>query len=126
MAIGLYFPTKSGATTSWVPLKQPVFPAVEPVDYPEQLTGETAGGILYVQDKGTKRETFRLQFVRLGATDRDNALTFFNTVKKSFNTFEYEDRNAVLHIVRWINDFDFQFVIEGRYSGSIDLRKETP
>ncbi|MCH8313405.1 MAG: hypothetical protein IID17_10510 [Nitrospinae bacterium] len=126
MAIGLYFPTKSGATTSWVPLKQPVFPAVEPVDYPEQLTGETAGGTLYVQDKGTKRETFQLQFVRLGTTDRNNALTFFNTVKKSFNTFEYEDRNAVLHTVRWINDFDFQFVIEGRYSGSIDLRKETP
>ena len=126
MAMGFYFPTKAGATTSWVPLKQPVFPAVEPVGYPEQLTGETAGGTLYVQDKGAKREMFELQFVRLVATDRNNALTFFNTVKKSFNTFEYEDRNAVLHTVRWMNDFDFQFVIEGRYSGTINLRKETP
>ena len=125
MGIGFYFPNKSGATASWVPLKQPVFPAVEPVDYPEQLTGETAGGTLYVQDKGTKRETFELQFVQLTATDRNNALTFFNSVKKSFNTFEYEDRNAVLHTVRWMNDFDFQFVIEGRYSGTINLRKET-
>jgi len=126
MAIGFYFPTKAGATTSWIPLQQPVFPAVEPVDYPEQLTGETAGGTLYVQDKGAQRETFQLQFVRLAATDRNNALTFFTTVKKSFNTFEYEDRNAVLHTVRWMNDFDFPFVIEGRYSGTINLRKETP
>jgi len=126
MAIGFYFPTKAGATTSWVPLQQPVFPAVEPVDYPEQLAGETAGGTLYVQDKGVKRETFELQFARLTATDRNNALTFFNAIKKSFSTFEYEDRNAALHSVRWINDFDFQFVIEGRYSGTINMRKETP
>ena len=126
MAIGFYFPTKAGATSFWVPLSQPVFPAVAPVDYPEQLTGETAGGTLYVQDKGVKRETFELQFVRLSVTDQNNALTFFNTVKKSFNIFEYEDRNAVLHSVRWMNDFDFQFVVEGRYSGTLNLRKETP
>lgn len=124
MGIGFYFPNKAGATTSWVPLKQPVFPASEPVDYPEQLTGETAGGTLYVQDKGMKRETFALHFVRLAQTDKNNALLFFNTIKKSFNTFEYEDRNQVLHSVRWMNDFDFQFVVEGRYSGTINLRKE--
>jgi hypothetical protein len=126
MGIGFYFPTKATATTSWVAQKQPVFPAVEPVDYPEQLTGETAGGTLYVQEKGPVRETFQLKFVRLAITDRNNALTFFNTVKKSFNAFEYEDRNAVLHTVRWMSDFDFQFVVEGRYSGTIQLRKETP
>lgn len=126
MAIGFYFPSKAGATTSWVPLKQPVFPATEPVDYPEQLTGETAGGTLYVQDKGGKRETFALRFVRLTQTDKNNALTFFNAVKKSFNAFEFEDRNQVLHFVRWMNDFDFQLVVNGRYSGTINLRKETP
>ncbi len=126
MAIGFYFPNKAGATTSWVPLRQPVFPAVEPVDYPEQLRGVTAGGTLYVQDKGVKRETFAVQFVRLSATDQSNALAFFNTVRKSFSVFEYEDRNAVLHTVRWMNDFDFQFVIQGRYSGTLNLRKETP
>ena len=126
MGIGFYFPTKAGATTSWVPSKQPVFPAAEPVDYPEQLTGQTAGGTLYVQDKGTKRERFVLNFVRLTQTDKNNALIFFNAVKKSFNTFEYEDRNQVLHSVRWMNDFDFQFVVEGRYSGTINLRKEMP
>lgn len=125
MGIGFYFPTKAGVTTQWVPVKQPVFPEIEPVDYPEQIAGETAGGSLYVQDKGVKRERFSLQFDRITQTDRDNALTFFNTVKKAFNTFEYEDPGAVLHTVRWMNEFDFQHVIQGRYSGSVELRKET-
>lgn len=126
MPIGFYFPTKAGVTTSWVPSRQPIFPAVEPVDHPEQLTGQTSGGTLYVQEKGPIRQNFELEFARIPSADRDGALTFFNTVKKSFNTFEYEDRNAVLHTVRWMNEFDFQFVIEGRYSGIINLRKETP
>ena len=125
MSIGFYFPTKAGATTQWVPSRQPVFPAGEPVDFPEQLTGETAGGTLYVQEKGPKRESFELRFVRMPQADRDNAHTFFNTVKKAFNIFEYEDRNGALHTVRWMNPFDFELAIEGRYSGAIDLRKET-
>ena len=32
------------------------------MDYSEQLTGETAGGTLYVQDKGPRRERFELTF----------------------------------------------------------------
>jgi len=125
MPVGFYYPTKASPTTSWVPLKQPVFPAVEPVDYPEQLVGQTSGGTIYVQDKGLKQETFGVQFDRLTEADRDNALTFFTAIKKSFNTFQYEDRNAVLHTVRWMSAFDFQFVVQGRYSGGIQLRKET-
>ena len=125
MSIGFYFPTKSGATAQWVPSRQPVFPASEPVDFPEQLNGETAGGTLYVQDKGPKRETFELRFGRVPQSDRDSAHTFFNTVKKAFNTFEYEDRNGALHTVRWMNEFDFELVIDGRFSGTIELRKET-
>jgi hypothetical protein len=124
MAIGFYFPSKAGATTQWVPVRQPVFPASEPVDYPEQLTGETAGGTLYVQDKGPKRESFELQFARLPKPDRDGAHIFFNTVKKAFNAFEYEDPDGALHTVRWINEFDFERVVEGRYTGTIELRKE--
>ncbi|GJL78812.1 MAG: hypothetical protein NPINA01_18010 [Nitrospinaceae bacterium] len=124
MNVGFYHPTKAGATTQWAPSRQPVFPASEPVDFPEQLTGETAGGTLYVQDKGQKRERFELRFVRIPKSDRDDAHTFFNTVKKAFNTFEYEDPEAVLHTVRWTNQFDFERVIEGRYSGTIELRKE--
>lgn len=125
MATGFYFPTKTDASAQWVPSRQPVFPAGEPVDYPEQLSGETAGGTLYVQDKGPKRETFELRFIRIPQTDRDAALNFFNTVKKTFNTFEYEDRNDTLHTVRWMNAFDFELVIEGRYTGVVALRKET-
>lgn len=125
MAIGFYFPTKAAATTQWVSSRQPVFPSSEPVNFPEQLAGETAGGTLYVQDKGPKRESFELGFVRLPKSDRDGAHTFFNTVKKAFNTFEYEDPDATLHTVRWMNEFDFERVIEGRYSGTIELRKET-
>jgi hypothetical protein len=125
MAVGFYYPTKATATSQWVPSKQPVFPAVEPVDYPEQLAGETAGGTLYVQDKGPKRERFELRFVRIPQADRDLAHAFFNAVNKSFNTFEYEDRNGALHSVRWMNPFEFELVIEGRYSGEIQLRKET-
>lgn len=125
MSIGFYYPTKAAATAQWVPSRQPVFPSSGPVDFPEQLTGETAGGTLYVQAKGPKRESFELHFVRLPKSDREGAHTFFNTVKKAFNAFEYEDPEAILHTVRWMNEFDFERVIEGRYSGTIELRKET-
>lgn len=125
MSIGFYFPTKATATTQWVPSRQPVFPSAQPVDFPEQLTGETAGGTLYVQEKGPKRESFELRFVRIPQSDRNGCHTFFNTVNKAFNIFEYEDANGALHSVRWMNPFDFELVIEGRYSGIIALRKET-
>lgn len=125
MAIGFYFPTKTAASAQWVPSRQPVFPSSESVDFPEQLSGETAGGTLYVQDKGSKRESFELGFVRLPKSDRDGAHTFFTTIKKAFSAFEYEDPSGALHAVRWMNPFDFELVIEGRYSGTIELRKET-
>lgn len=126
MAFGFYFSNKAAPTASWVPASGPEFPLETPVDYPEQLTGETAGGTLYVQEKGVKRETFNLVFTLMTQVDRDSLLTFYNTVKKSFNAFEYEDGNAVLHSVRWMNQFNFQKDRPGLYSGSILLRKETP
>lgn len=124
MAIGFYYPTFAGATTSWVTTKQPAFPLSEPVDYPEQLVGQTAGGTLYVQDKGVIREKFVLNFDRLPEADRDDAYTFFIAVKKAYYTFEYSDRDSALHTVRWMNNFDFTYVVEGRYSGIIQLREE--
>ena len=69
-----YFPSKAGATTSWVPSIGPEFPLETLVDYSEQLTGETAGGTLYVQDKGPKRERFDLQFALMSQVDRDSLL----------------------------------------------------
>ncbi len=125
MAFGFYHPNKGAPTTSWIPSTGPEFPLDTPVDYSEQLTGETAGGTLYVQDKGPKRERFNLQFTLMSQTDRDNLETFFNTVKKSFNVFEYEDGGAVLHSVRWMNEFNIKKDRPGLYSGSVLLRKET-
>ncbi|MBC8288470.1 MAG: hypothetical protein H8E42_13445 [Nitrospinae bacterium] len=124
MSFGFYYPIKSAPTAQWVPVTQPEYPAGEVLDYPEQINSVTAGGTLYVQDKGVKRETFQFNFGRMSQSDRDSAKTFFDTVKKSFNTFEFEDRNASLHTVRWMNGFNFQLVLFGKYSGSIDLRKE--
>ncbi len=126
MAFGFYFPTKAAPTLSWVPATGPEFPLETPVDYPEQLTGETSGGTLYVQDKGPKRESFNLEFTLMSLADRDGLLAFYNTVKKSFNVFEYEDGSAVLHSVRWMNEFNLKKDRPGLYSGSVLLRKETP
>ncbi len=124
MSFGFYYPTKSAPSAQWVPVTQPEYPAGEVLDYPEQISSATAGGTLYVQEKGGQRQTFQFNFVRINQSDRDSAQNFFDTVKKSFNTFELEDRNAALHTVRWMNGFNFQLVLFGKYSGTIDLRKE--
>lgn len=124
MSIGFYYPTQAAPTAQWVPGKAPVLPAHQTTDYPEQLAGETAGGTLYVQDKGTQRERFELRFERIPESGRDLALAFFNAVKKSLNTFEYQDAEAALHTVRWVNGFEFQETVPGRFSGTVVLRKE--
>jgi len=124
MSFGFYYPTKSAPAVQWVPVTQPEYPAGEVLDYPEQISSTTAGGTLYVQEKGIQRQTFQYNFARISQFDRDNAQNFFDTVKKSFSAFEFEDRNANLHTVRWMNSFNFQLVLFGKYSGSIDLRKE--
>jgi len=124
MSFGFYFPTQASPTTQWLPATMPDHPAVEPVDFPEQISSATSGGTLYVQEKGVKQEMFSLSFSHFSQADRDAALVFFETVKKSFETFEYEDRTGSLHTVRWMNAFDFQLVIFGKYSGSIELRKQ--
>lgn len=124
MSIAFYFPTEAGATLTWVPPKQPLYALALPVDFPSQITGETAGGTVYVQDKGSRRETFELSFDRLTRAERDAVLNFFDTVKKSFNAFEYQDSGGVNHTVRWVNEFDFKPVVQGRFSGTVKLRKE--
>ena len=94
MSIGFYFPTQAAPTAQWLPDKPPKLPTRNTTDYPEQLTGETAGGALYVQDKGPQRERFELTFERITQSDRDAALVFFNAVKKAFSPFEYQDAEA--------------------------------
>ena len=124
MGIAFYFPAQASPTLSWVPPRQPLAAVSAPVDFPAQIAEETAGGVLYVQDKGSRRETFELRFDRLTQTERDAALNFFDTVKKSFSSFEYLDSAGVIHAVRWVSEFDFKPVVQGRFSGSVLLRKE--
>lgn len=124
MSIGFHFPTQSAPAAQWLPAKLPRLPVRNTTDYPEQLTGETAGGTLYVQDKGLARQRFELNFERIPTSDRDAALSFFNAVRKSFNTFEYQDAEGIMHTVRWLNGFEFQETVPGRFSGTITLRKE--
>lgn len=124
MSIGFYFPTQASATTQWNPAKAPTLPARSITDYSEQLAGETAGGTLYVQDKGPRRERFELTFERLTENDRDAALAFFTAVKKSFSPFEFQDAEGALHTVRWLNESEFLETVPGGYSGTILLRKE--
>lgn len=124
MSIGFYFPTQAAPTAQWLPAKPPILPVRNTIDYPEQLSGATSGGTLYVQDKGPQRERLELTFERISASDRDAALSFFNAVKKSFNVFEYQDAEGNLHTVRWMNGFEFQETVPGRYSGTIMLRRE--
>ncbi|PIR00037.1 MAG: hypothetical protein COV66_08015 [Nitrospinae bacterium CG11_big_fil_rev_8_21_14_0_20_45_15] len=124
MAVGFYYPNKSAPTAQWVPSTQPVFPLQETVDYPYQLKGETAGGALYVQEKGPLTKTVELNFARMTEADRDSALAFFSAVKKSFLSFEYESPSGILETVRWMNAFEFQHVVQGKYSATIQLRKE--
>ena len=124
MGIAFYFPTKVGQTLAWVPPHQPVVAVSAPVDFPAQIAGETAGGVLYVQDKGARRESFELRFDRLTQAEYDAALNFFDAVKKAFSPFEYQDASGVLHLVRWTDGFDFKQVVKGRFSGAVHLRKE--
>ncbi|MEK9627830.1 MAG: hypothetical protein VW455_02285 [Nitrospinota bacterium] len=124
MSFGFYFPTKVSPIAQWVPTKMPDYPAIEPVDFPEQIKAVTSGGTIYIQEKGVKRETFLFLFSNISQSERNAALSFFETVKKSFELFEFEDREANLHTVRWMNAFDFQLVVFGKYSGSIELHKQ--
>ena len=124
MEIGFYFPTQAAPVTQWIPGKPPLLPVQGVTDYPAQLTCETAGGTFYVQNKGLQRGRFELTFERITQSDRDLAHAFFVAVKRSFSLFEYQDVEGVLHTVRWLNPFEFQETVPGRYSGTILLRKE--
>ena len=124
-AVGFFYPIAASATFTFVPSRQPVYPQADPVDYPWQLTAESAGGALYVQSKGARRRTFELQFERLAAADRNAALVFFDGVEKALKPFEYRDPDGGLHLVRWTNEFNIRQTANGRFSGSISLRRET-
>lgn len=124
MTVRFSYPTAASPTATWQPSKPPRYPIPRRVDYPRQVRGETAGGTVYVQDKGPRRETFELGFDHLPQADRDQAADFFDTVKKAAATFEFTGPDAALYTVRWVNPFEFAEVSGGRWSGTIQLMKE--
>ncbi len=125
MGIVFYYPNAGSPTQTWRPSKPPRFPIGRKRDYPKQAQGETAGGTLLVQDLGgAPREQFELVFDFLPLADRDQAQTFFDTVKKSALAFEFHDPEGAVHTVRWWSAFDFPQSAHGRYSGTIQLIKE--
>jgi hypothetical protein len=124
MGVEFHYPTEAGATTSWVPSKQPQFPYDDPVDNPSQIVIEMASGSIRTQDKGPQIQKYFLKFDRIPKTDRDSYRIFWNTVNKTEKTFEFKDHLGVLHKVRIMNEFKFPLVTNGRHSGDIELRKE--
>jgi hypothetical protein len=129
MGVEFHYPTKAGATTSWLPSTEPSYGLEEDVDYPDQVVIKTGDGSIYVQDQGSSEETFRLFFKGITTASRDSFKTFFTTVAKSLNTFEYEDRYGTLHTVRIMSKFNFKETFytadsSGWFEGSIELRKE--
>ena len=124
MAFGFYLPTQAAVVDQWVPEHRSDFPLGENLDYPEQLSASTAGGELYVQEKGNALETFNLNFTLMSKVDRDALEIFFrDKAKKMANPFEYEDGEGLLHKVRWMNGFNFAKTSAQHYGGSIELRK---
>ncbi len=120
-----HYPTRQSPTISWLPSLGHQ-PGAEPVtDYPNQIVQETAGNTLRIQEKGIKRQTYTLQFVGLSKADKDSLQIFFETIKKSLNSFEFIDRDGQSHTVHWMNAFEFPTIgMDGlHYSGEIVLRK---
>lgn len=125
MPFGFYLPTKAAATAQWEPEYGQELPNENPLDFPEQLSERTAGGKLYVQEKGVLEETFVLQFNYMSTADRDALQTFFTDhCQKSMNTFEYDDGTGTLVLVTWMNNFNFAKVKPQLHSGFILLRRE--
>ena len=124
MAFGFFLPTKAAVTFQWIPDHQSVFPVVAPVSFPEQLFATTAGGSLYVQEKGAALEKFELVFELMTQTDVNSLKIFFQDQSQgALKTFEYEDGEGTTHKVRWMNDFNFARTHVGFYAGTIELRK---
>lgn len=125
MGIQLRYPTIASPTTTWDPAYQPHFPAREPSTR-LQLAVQTGGGTQYVQDKGITNQLFELNFVMTTKAERDLYQALFDAVVGQKNQFQFLDRFGTTHTVRLLSGRDDLFeVAQGRYSGTILLRKES-
>lgn len=70
-----------------------------------QVTSQSAGGQMFVQDRGLEIVLYTLVFERLTQADRDNLVTFWRTdVLGSLNTFTWNDLDDVDRTVRMMNN----------------------
>lgn len=124
MNVAFYYPNQAAPSVQWKPSKAPRYPIAATSDYTGQVTGETAGGTVYVQDAGGFRQQWNLVFERLTPDDHSQLQVFFQTVQKAFHAFEYTDPSGALHTVRWVNAFEFEETVPDRFTGTVVLRKE--
>ena len=124
MAFSFHYPSKAAASVSWVPENGPVFPLSFPVDYPGQIVLRSGDNTLHVQEQGKIRKTVSLNFVNSSADDVSSYGNFFETVRRSFYSFEYEDLESTLYTVKIMNGFNFRKTGVKTYSGSVELEIE--
>lgn len=133
MPLRFYYPTKAAPESVWAPEQAQTFESDEGFSRPFQLVQKSAGGTVYVQDKGPEIGVWSLVFRFISQVDRDQALDFWRTVKGRAKAFQFEDVEGTLSTVRWTNEFSFTRAIpeaeQGgfktfRYHGTIRLEQE--
>ncbi|QPJ61704.1 MAG: hypothetical protein G3M70_07315 [Candidatus Nitronauta litoralis] len=124
MSFGLYYPNKAGFTTKWEPQFPPDVPLQMGKDQPEQVTSVLSGGEIIVQNKGAARRTWSLPFTLMSDADRASLETFWDTVGKSFKSFEMDDGTGTLFTVRIMNALEFEKFQVNNWSTTLELREE--
>lgn len=124
MAFAFYYPTKGNPSASWIPENGPAFPLSTPEDYPGQIILRSGDNSIHVQEQGSLRRSVSLRFVNISSADESSYRNFFEAVKKSFHSFQFEDLDGSLHAAKIMNGFNFQKTGVLSFSGSIQLEIE--
>lgn len=88
-----------------------------------QTIGRTAGGTVYVYEKGTPYETWSLTFIAVTEAERAALYTFFHdTVDGGQTPFTYTDEDGSSHTARFLTgELEFSRINDYAYSVSFDL-----
>jgi hypothetical protein len=90
------------------------------------VTAYSDGRQMYAYDKGIAEQTFTLDITQATQTEADNIATWHETIAVGpLNTFTFTDEDSTAHTVRLMNlQNPLKEVSNGRYAGTITLRKE--
>lgn len=93
-----------------------------------QASDESAGGILYVQDKGIEVFVHEFVFSNLSSVDMSALVAFTRTqIVYSLHTFTWTDLDSATHTVRLVgSNLDSEKVVSGRHAVILRLREEGP